>query len=504
MRLRRLRASLASALIAFVCLVAQAGDDPAQWRALAIERVLETAAKIPDAYRRAEALASIARVQADIAEERATDRTIQQALSAATGVIEPEFRGWALHDAALAQIARADLIGARETARSIEAARPHGALWAALAEIAVRGGDLVGAQQIAASIRDPEARSLVLRQVLAVMASRGDVESARPLLRRIDDEFYAAMARGDLAAADVRAGRIEQAHALAGRTPRKYRAEVYGRIALARLAANDLRGALESAGKITDVRERALVYGRIAAAQAEQGDLEAAGQLARNAVDSLDDDEAADAALTLARLGQVQIAAGDFVGARDTLQRALGKANHLPMGEARDAALDYVAREQARLGDSAAALESALRVSDRFMRAATVRDVIALQPDGASASRIAEQKFEDPLIEAAALFGALGAQLSAPNQTSPEATLAAAHAAVVQLNASLKPAALAALAAARTRSGAAGGEALFIEAMNAAAAFEGPDKRSSAYLSIATAINDRLMFLGRPEAQARP
>lgn len=418
---RRHRTSLAATLIAFTCGVVQANEAASQWRALALGRALEATAAITDPYRRAEALAKIARVQADGDDARATDETIENALHAAREVHEVEFRGWVLHDVVLAQIARNDLIGARATAASIEADRSHGAAGAALAGIDVRGGDLIGAQAIATKIRDPESRSLVLRQVIAVMASRGELEPAGNLLRSVDDAFYEAMARGDLAAAEVRAGRVQQAHALAARAPRKHRAEVYGRIALAQVAANDPRGAMETVEKITDARARATVQRRIAPTPAEAGAAEAA-------------------------------------------------------------------------------LDSALHVDDRIARALLVRDIVTLQRDATSASAIASAaKFDDPLVELGALFGVLGAQVLRGDQTASRETIEPARAAVAKIDAALKPAAFAALAAARHRLDG-GGEALFTQALNAAVALERPDQRSSAYLSIVNAINDRLVFLGRPAA----
>lgn len=43
----------------------------------------------------------------------------------------PEFRGWVLQDIVLAQIAAEDLIGAKQTAESISAARPQSSAFAA-------------------------------------------------------------------------------------------------------------------------------------------------------------------------------------------------------------------------------------------------------------------------------------------------------------------------------------------------------------------------------------
>lgn len=499
---RRHRAVVAGALIALTCAVAHAG--PPQWRAIALGRALETAASIQDPYRRAETLASIARAQAGD-DARAADRIIEQALVAAREVHEPEFRGWVLHDVVLARIARDDLIGARETASAIEADRPQGAAWAALADIDLRRGDLVNARTIAGRIRDEGSRSLVLRQVVAVMASRGELDAARQLLPSIDDSYYEAMARGDLAAAEVRAGRIQQAHALAARAPRKHRAEVYGRIALTRLAANDVRGAFESALKVGDVRERAIVQGRMAMLRAEAGEQEAARRWLSEAIASLDKVAPAEKAMTLAQLARMQAAVGDAAHARDTLRRARAEADRLPAGEQRDDALDYIARGLMRIGDATAAVDSALRCADPIARALLVRDVVTSQRDATGASVfVREAALDDPLIETAALFGVLGAQLLRKDQAAPAQTIEAARAGAAKIDAPLRPAAFAALAAARHRIEEGDrGESLFAEALEAADALEHPDQRARAYLRIVDAISDRLVFLGRP-AEAAP
>src|SRR6185295_1425375 len=155
MQLRRLL--LVAASIALLPVAARA-DDPLQWRAVALSRALAAAETIEDPYRRAEALASIARVQTLIAES-SVDRTIHQALAAVEQIREPAFRDWVLNDVVLAQIAADDLIGARETANRIEAKRQQGAALVQIATVQLRGGNVAGAQQTAATIREQEAKS---------------------------------------------------------------------------------------------------------------------------------------------------------------------------------------------------------------------------------------------------------------------------------------------------------------------------------------------------------
>ena len=151
MQLRRLL--LVAASMALVSAAAGA-DDPLQWRALALSRALASAEAIEDPYRRAESLASIARVQTLIAES-SVYRTIHQALAAVEQIREPAFRDWVLNDVVLAQIAADDLIGARETASRIEAKRQQGAALVQIATVQLRAGNIAGAQQTSATIPSP-------------------------------------------------------------------------------------------------------------------------------------------------------------------------------------------------------------------------------------------------------------------------------------------------------------------------------------------------------------
>jgi hypothetical protein len=410
-----------------------------------------------------------------------------------------------VHDLVLAQIACDDLHGARATAHSIEADRPHGEALAALADIEIRRGDLAAAQALASRIRDPGAQGQVLRQIIGVEASRGDVEGATDLLRLIKDPFYEALARGDLAVAEARAGRLERAQHLAEGARRGQRAEIYGRIALACVSKHDLRCAFDTLQKVPDALDRAVVQGRIAALRAESGEAEGARQLFAAAVNDVESaPDSPSKAMTLAQLSRIQAGAGDHNAARDGLRRARAQAERLPIGEDRDDVLDYIARGQARVGDVHGALESALLSNDRIARALLVRDVVTLQGDATIASaRAAASLFDDALIDAAALFGVLDVQLTRAGASASEATIDAALAAARRIDdPQLKPAAFAALAAEDVRLDGEQGAAIFQEALASAAALERTEQRAAAYVRIFTALNERLIFLGRPARTA--
>jgi hypothetical protein len=155
----------------------------------------------------------------------------------------------------------------------------------------------------------------------------------------------------------------------------------------------------------------------------------------------------------------------------------------------------------ARAGDSAGALQTALRMNDRVARALLVRDIVTMQTNADSASAAASAaEFSDPLIEAAAQFGVLGMQMLRATAPLSQETIEAARRAVRKIEEKQpKPAAFAALAAARVKTGDVGqGTSIFKEALESADAIARSDQRAAAYVDMVAALNDRLVFLGQP------
>ncbi len=174
-----------------------------------------------------------------------------------------------LNDVVLAQIAAEDLVGARETANRIEAKRQQGAALVQIATVELRAGN-IAARSADGCVRSASAKR---RARSCGSSSRfrrraANLANARDMLRDIDDPFYQALAAGDIAVAEVRAGRNDRADAMVGRVRRADRAQVYGRIALARADKGDVSGAVETLQKIDDDLHRAAMQGRLAAARA--------------------------------------------------------------------------------------------------------------------------------------------------------------------------------------------------------------------------------------------
>ena len=479
-------------------------NDADAWPQAVIERAVRVAATVRDPYRRAETLASIARAQALIEDSSATDRTIHEALGAARQITQLEFRGWVLHDIVLAQLAGNDLYGAQQTAERINAERPQGAAMAAIAEVQLRKSNLDAARTTALQIREDASRGLVLRQIAAIEASAGRIDAANATAKGIDDVFYRALACGDIAVAEIRRGNLDQALAQATRARRTYRGPVYSRIALAQFETGDLDGALKTLTKIEDVLQRALTQAQIAALRATTGDRARSQDLfaaALAAVDAADADRGRRPAV-LAQIGRLQAASGDSAAASLTLQRAIAETQMQPAGEARDDALDFIARGQTKVGDATGALETAKLVSDRAARALLIRDTISVQGDAARAAGLAASAatLGDPLANTGALFGVLGVQMARSGDLATSETIDAARLAVRSVeDVEFRPAAFSALAAARVASGdLPGGRSIFEEALSAADSIEREDRRAATYVKIVNALNDRLVFLGQP------
>lgn len=498
---------------ALACMLASlaAADDSGgnlqQWRRVALDRAIQAAGAISDPYRRAEALAGIARAQVAADDAQAAEAAIRSALVAAKQVAEPAFRDWALYDIVLAQIAADDAIGAAQTADRIETTRPGGAAFAAIAGIQLRGGNLPAAQATAARIKNDDSQSEVLRQIVASQVANDALPSARDTLRRIDDPFYQAYALGDVAVAEVHRGNIKAAEALAARARRNYRSLVYGRVALARVDGGDVRGGLDTLNRIDDPLYRAVTQARITSARAIAGDAAEAQRLFTVSLAGIEafPKDPYRRATTFLQVARLQIAGNDPPGARQTLQRALALAIDVKAQQQRDDALDLIARGQARAGDPGAALATAVNVTDRIARALLIRDVIAVRAERDGTSLAGVPNPDDPLMQAAALFGLLGAQLTKANMVVTAATIDAAHGAVLAIReAELRPAAFAALASARSVIHDADGAAtIFEESLAATEAIAREDQRALAYTRIVDALNERLLFLGQPVRDER-
>jgi tetratricopeptide (TPR) repeat protein len=478
-----------------------APGDPKQWRHIALERAVAAADHVTDPYRRAETLASVARAQVALGES--PHKSIVDALAAAEKVTPAEFKGWVLHEIVLAQIAADDLIGARETVDRIQASRPHGAAAAALAHVQIRSNNFAAAQATVAKMRDIGSQGEILRQIAAIQAARGQIDSALETARPIRDAFYQSIAYGDIAVAEIRGGDVRRAQEIASRARRSFRSQAFQRVVLALHERGDIVGAIAMLPRIQDGQYRAGVQARIAMDEEAGLSAEESERLfaeALSMVSAIPDKEPRKA-IVLAQLARTRAVAGHAPQALEILSRALAAARTLPSGPNRDDAFQAVARAFVRAGDTSGAWATAVLVDERTARALLIRDIVMMLGDeeGASVSEIRAAGLGDPLAETAALFGVLGNQLTRSRSVSLSTIDAARDSVRAIAEAPLKPAAFAALAAARVSAGdLPGGWTIFQEALSVAEQIERPDQRAAAYVRIINALNDRLMFLGQP------
>lgn len=498
-------------VLSFIALLALSGSVPAaedspgdssQWRHIAMAQALKSIDGVADPYRLSLALTGAARAQLFIADDDGAEASLRRSLAVTQRIAEADFKGWALNEIVLAQIEGDDFIGARETAARIVAPRPQSTALAAIADVELRGGKLSNAQATVAKIRDERTAGEVSRRIAAQQLKTGSLAAARATALSIDDRFFGALALGDVAVAEVRAGTVERALQTASRAHKSQRASVEGRVAIARAQAGDVGGALASLGRIDDVLFRALVQAQIAGLRAAAGDAGASREMFAAAVDSLEDvrEQKHRLAVTLSQIARLQADAGERAYALVTLQKAIAAVT-FDSERQRDDALDMIARSQLRLGDFQAALATGLQIENRISRALLVRDVVAIQvrTGNALATVRGAAPSLDALAEAAALFGVLGNQLALRDRAGAAETITLARAALRSIDPELQPAAYASLAAARvTLQDAAGGWEIFQQAMAAAAAIEPQDQRAAAYISVVTALDHRLMFLGQP------
>lgn len=485
---------------------AQAADDApgdsSQWRHIAMAQALKSIDGVGDPYRLSLALTGAARAQLLIADDDGAEASLRRSLEVTQRIPEADFKGWALNEIVLARIEGDDLIGAREAAGRILAPQPQSAALAAIADVELRGGKLSNAQAAVARIRDERTAGEVDRRIAVHQIGIGLLDAARATALSIDNRFFAALALGDVAVAEVRTGNVERALQTASRAHKSQRASVEGRVAIARAQTGDVGGALASLERIDDVPFRALVQAQIAGLRAAAGDAGASREMFAAAVDSLEDvsEQKHRLAVTLSQIARLQADAGERAHALATLQKAIA-AVAFDSERQRDDALDMIARSQLRLGDFPAALAAGLQIENRISRALLVRDVAAAQvrTGNAVATVRGAAPGLDGLAQVAALFGVLGNQLALRDYAGAAETITLARAALRSTDPELQPAAFASLAAARvTLQDVAGGWEIFQQAMAAAAAIEPQDQRAAAYISVVTALDHRLMFLGQP------
>lgn len=487
---------------------AEASVEPEQWRALAVRDALASARSIDDPYRAGETFAAIARTQIAIGDDAGAEASVRSAIAKTAAIVQPEFRGWVQYEIVRAQLALNDSIGARQTSTSIVAERPQGAAYVLLARRVLQAGNVQSAESLAAAIRDTDAAGEILSEIVATKAVRRDAAGARATQRLIRDRHYAAVALAYMAIANARDGKWRAARDTVAKVPRAERGQAVGQLVDWLVERGDASSALDLAEEIDDPIRRSVIVAKLALDAHRNGRRDRSRELFSAALtlvsDSMVDGRARSHALL--QIARMQTLAGLHADARESLRRVASGWASLAASD-RDAVLEGAARGYLRLGDTAAALRIGLEIEDRIGRALLIRDLAASSVVNESADEtLAGSWAEDPLADAAVQFGVLGAHLGTPDGSDARAIIAAARAHVARIDDPLlQPAALASLAAASVRAGdTALGRQIFGDLQMAAVKIERPDQRALAYVRAANALNDRLLFLGKPANEQDP
>jgi hypothetical protein len=364
-----------------------------------------------------------------------------------------------------------------------------------------------GAEVLAASIREPVAAGEILSEIVAARVTQGDLVAARSLQRRIDDPAYEAIAAGYIAIGEARAGKLDNARETARKVSRAQRAQAVGQLVSWLGERGETQSAVQIAGDIDDLTRRSGHVAKLALDTHRAGNASRAKDLFASALALATEDERRtreqlQARVQVARLMALAGYTSDATGILASVERDLAFVE----GPDRDSIIESVARAYVRVDELEQAMTIGSSIQDGIGRALLIRDVAALQAaQGVSAEQIVQSNpVADPLARTAAQFGILAARLGQEATASSRATIEVARSEVAKIDDPLlPPPALASLAAASVRAGAPalGGE-IFTELLAAAARIDRPDRRALAYVRAASALNDRLMFLGRPANEA--
>jgi hypothetical protein len=346
-------------------------------------------------------------------------------------------------------------------------------------------------------MRDVARQGFSLRTIAIQQATEHDFTSAVATARTIQYGRANALALGDVAAAIARDGAVDEARTLAARikdAPSRSRAFV--EMAVAQAEIGDLSGALTTLDQVDDKLDRAEGRARVAAIRASTAPAEAREMFAQALAGMSKARAGANRkAEALVEIARAQIVAGETTGAKATLKRAFGEVAKVKEDPERLTLLSRIAPLQARAGDYPGAFSTAMRAEDASLRPLLVRDIAAAQAekgDVAGALAIA-RTLDDRAAAAAALFGILRVQSQAHDASGLRETIGMTLEAVRVIgSAELRAGALGSLAAAHAREGdVEGGQAVFAEAMNTAAATDTGQQRAAVYARIADSLADR-------------
>lgn len=489
----------------FLTLIAATSATPAEgastpaasWAHDALTQALAASEEITDPFHRAQVLAEISEAYSTTGNAEAARATLQRARAIAEGITGEALRSWALHDIGQAYVKANDLATAEATGESIRDQRLHDVVLAAVADARRGLRDLPGAQATARRIRDSLKQGHALRSIAAQQASENDFTAALVTARSIQHAGVNALAVGDVAALIARAGSFEEARQLV-MTIRDAQGRARGlvEVAAAHAGVGDFRTALSTAEQIEDKFARAELLARIGALRPRSPQPSSHELFAQSlAAFSSARGSPGRRCDTLIEIARAQVIAEDVAGSTATLQRAFAELRNVKDDSQRLNMLSRIAPLQARMGDYAGALVTAMRAEDGSLRPLLARDIVVTQAEQGDVDGAvqAARALDDRTSAAAALFGILRVQSQAHDAAGLRDTIGVTLQTVRFIgNAEVRAGALGSLAATRVLEGdISAGRALFSEAMTTAAALDSEQQRAAVYARIADSLADR-------------
>jgi tetratricopeptide (TPR) repeat protein len=467
-------------------------NDASAWANYALAEARAAAQTIPDAYFRAEALVRIAAVNTSFGNLDAARASLRDAREIANEVKASPGQDLALRLIGLEWARIRDVDAALEAAGAIDMDEMRDPVLVAVINLQIGSGNIPAALANARRLATSVAREQMLRRIAQGQARLGKLSDARATVAAIEDEGMRAIASADVAGAladignsDSVAMAIDMASNIHSKSERD---AAYVYISLVQAASWNLNDAVATLGRVKEPASRALGFARLATLRAQADDSDNAETLLKRAIAELPRKRAAPGkSVALSEIAVAQIATGQKPAARATLQQALQADGRRPGPEA-------IARLQARAGDIAGALSTAMQVSDDATHALLIHDITTAQAEAGdvSGARATAQALTDARLQVPAWFGIIGVQTAAGDQVGAKDSVQMAQQEARAIDETeYRAQALAAVAAAHVKLGdVPSGWSSFQEAVATADLIDQAPARSAAFANIAEPFHD--------------
>ncbi len=467
-------------------------NDSSAWANYALTEARAAAQSIPDAYFKAEAMVRIAAVNTSFGNLDAARTSLRDARKIANEVKVSPGQGLALRSIGLEWARIRDVDAALEAADAIATDEMRDPVLVAVINLQVGSGNIPAALGNVRRLSTAIGREQMLRRIAQQQARLGKLSDARATIAAIGDEGIRAIASADVASAladignsDSVAVAIDMAGGIHNKSERD---AAYVYISLVQATSGNLKGAASTLDRVKEPAARALGFARLATLRAQADDSVNAELFLKRAMTDVPRKRTAPGkSLALSEIAVAQIATGQKPAARATLQQALEADGRGPGPEA-------IARLQARAGDIAGALNTAMQVSDDATHALLIHDITTAQAEAGdvSGARATAQALADARLQVPAWFGIIGVQAAAGDQAGAKDSVQMAQQEARAIDdTEYRAQALGALAAVHVKlADVPSGWSTFQEAVATADLIDQGSARSAAFANIAEPLHD--------------